>query len=232
VNVSLAVAAEPGQIRPRFEDFYCVEPMLGLFAIAEGAGATGGLVSRTVVRALRQYIVENGREQPAAWPRAGDAQRSPLSDRLRAGLIVAQGAIAGCESWAPGESGAAICGLLFDGDRVAIARLGDCGAYRLRNARFERVRGQPGRDGTTVPRALPGDQSSLALAIHEMEVARDDRWLLGASGLPPELTEADTAAVIDASRSGLSPGRPPVIELAVPGSRTPRTVLIVGAASS
>lgn len=232
MKVSLGATVEPGQAGPRHEHFYCVDPSLGLFAIAEGRGPAGGLLSRVVVRTLRQFMVEHRRDPER------DAHRLP-SHRLHVGLMVAYRALLESVEQGDGE-GAALCAMLFDGERLAIARFGGCRAYRLRGDRFEQLgedmfdgearrtrwQGPDGQDGQ--------DQSepSLALEIHDVTAEGDDHWLLGTSGLPDELTAGESQLVIDASQANDLPGgRKPVVDVAARDGHDACNVVIVGSAS-
>jgi serine/threonine protein phosphatase PrpC len=226
VKVSLAAAAEPGQAGPRHEDFYCVETSLGLFAIAEGLGPAGGLLARMVLRTLRQFMVEHRRDPERA------AHRLP-SHRLHVGLMVAYRAVIESEEQADDEA-AALCAMLFDGERLAIARFGGCRAYRLRGDRFQQL-GEDIFDGEArstrwqSPARQDHDEPSLALEIHDVTAEGDDHWLLGTSGLPDELTAGESRLVIDASEaSDLRGGRKQVVDVAARDGHNALNVVIVG----
>jgi serine/threonine protein phosphatase PrpC len=228
VKVSLAATAEPGQAGPRHEDFYCVDTSLGLFAIAEGLGPAGGLLARMVLRTLRQFMVEHRRDP------ARTAHRLP-SHRLHVGLMVAYRAVIESEEQSGGEA-AAVCAMLFDGDRLAIARFGGCRAYRLRGDRFEPL-GEDIFDGQARGtrwrnRSRADDEPSLALEIHDVTADGNDHWLLGTSGLPDALTASESQLVIDASEaSDLPGGRKPVVDVAARDGHDACNVVIVGSAS-
>lgn len=226
MKVSLAAAAEPGQTGPRHEDFYCVETSLGLFAIAEGLGPAGGLLARMVLRTLRQFMVEHRRDPERA------AHRLP-SHRLHVGLMVAYRAVIESEEQA-GDEAAALCAMLFDGERLAIARFGGCRAYRLRGDRFQQL-GEDIFDGEarSTRWQSPGhegqDEPSLALEIHDVTAEGDDHWLLGTSGLPDELTAGESRLVIDASEANdLQGGRKPIVDVAARDGHNACNVVIVG----
>lgn len=229
MKVSLAATAEPGQAGPRHEDFYCVDTSLGLFAIAEGLGPAGGLLSRMVLRTLRQFMVEHRRDPERA------AHRLP-SHRLHVGLMVAYRALIESAEQADDEA-AALCAMLFDGERLAIARFGGCRAYRLRGDRFEQL-GEDIFDGEARRTRWQGsdrqdhDEPSLALEIHDVTAEGDDHWLLGTSGLPGALTAGESQLVIDASEANDLPGgRKPVVDVAARDGHDACNVVIVGSAS-
>lgn len=230
MKVSLASTAEPGQAGPRREDFYCVDTSLGLFAIAEGLGPAGGLLSRMVLRTLRQFMVEHRRDPERA------AHRLP-SHRLHVGLMVAYRALIESEERADDGEAAAVCAMLFDGERLAIARFGGCRAYRLRGDRFEQL-GEDIFDGEARgarwrTRSRQGDdEPSLALEIHDVTAQGDDHWLLGTSGLPDELTAGESRLVIDASEThDLPGGRKPVVDVAARDGHSTCNVVIVSSSS-
>jgi serine/threonine protein phosphatase PrpC len=233
VKVSLASTVEPGKAGPRHEDFYCVETSLGLFAIAEGLGPAGGLLARMVLRTLRQFMVDHRRHPERAahmWP----------SHRLQVGLMVAYRALVESAEQADGQAdgeAAAVCAMLFDGERLAIARFGGCRAYRLRGDRFEKL-GEDIFDGEARRTRWQGrgrgthDEPSLALEIHDVRAEGDDHWLLGTSGLPDQLTADESQLVIDASESSDLPGgRKPVVDVAARDGQNACNVVIVGTAN-
>jgi hypothetical protein len=217
VRVTLATMVDSGQMSPRHEDFYCVDASLGFFAVAEGRGTTGGFVSRTLIRALRQFVVEHH-------------QQGLPTHRLQVGLTVAYRAIMDAEAGAT-EDAAAVCALLMGADRVTIARFGGCCASRLCHNCFVPLRDEL---GPNAPRTLclpDRDERSLALAIHDLAAQEDDHWLLGTCELSDALTVDDSRLVLQASESTRLTGCKAVVELTVGGSRAPRNVMVVGAAS-
>jgi hypothetical protein len=228
VRVSLAAAVEPGETSLRHEDFYCVDPAVGLFAIAEGRGSKGAVVSRMLVRALRQFIVEHQRDavEGAHGPSSSSATKTGF--RLHVALLDARKiAIEGED---PAHRLVAMCAMLFEGDRLAIVRFGGCTAFRLRDDRFEQLSDLAAPGEIQTARLEDRGEASPALSIHDEEVGPDDHWLLGTSRLSARFSVEDSRRVIEAWEQRQRSPQKPVVEIGN-GAAGPISVAIVGSAS-
>jgi serine/threonine protein phosphatase PrpC len=226
LKVSLAAAVEPGHTSLRHEDFYCVDPAVGLFAIAEGRGSTGGVVSRMLVRALRQFLVEHQRGALESTP--GPSSSTKPGHRLHVAVMGARKIAIDGEDHS--HQLVAMCAMLFEGDRLAIARFGGCTVFRLRDERFEQLSDQDEPGEIQAARLEDRELASRALAIHDVEAGPDDHWLLSTSGLPPRLSEEDSRLVIEAWEQGQRAVHKPVVAVAN-GTDAAVSVAIVGSAS-
>jgi serine/threonine protein phosphatase PrpC len=228
VRVSLAAAVEPGEASLRHEDFYCVDPAVGLFVIAEGRGSKGGVVSRMLVRALRQFIVEHQRD--ALDGVHGQSSSSWTTPGFRLHVAVLDARKIAIDGDDPAHQLVAMCAMLFEGDRLAIARFGGCTVFRLRDERFEQLSDQDEPGEIQAARLEDRELASRALSIHDVEAGPDDHWLLSTSGLPPRLSEQDSRLVIEAWEQGQRAVHKPVVAVAN-GTDAAVSVAIVGSAS-
>ena len=166
------------------EDFHCSDRALGLYAVAEGSSG-GWIVSRTLIRALRQFIAETG-ETDHPWPFSWDGNLSHAGNRLRSALHVAAGTVAGART-----SALSVAALLWSETSVAVARTGECQVYLARCKRVDRVL-------PATPCEDPRDTLFERHAFLIGEVARepDDRWLACSRGIHDVLTDAEIASVL------------------------------------
>jgi serine/threonine protein phosphatase PrpC len=185
VRVSYAAATDRGRARAFNEDFYCAEPALGLFAVADGAGpdAGGWVASRTVIRALRQFIAEAQDPHDAGWPCPFDATLSVAGNRLKAGLVMANRSLSGSAGQDATGASATIGAVLFDEELTIVANVGDCRIFLGRDGRLTEVLGDPS------PRALDGAEP-LTLEVLEFFSLPGDLWLLCTDGRMPRSVDA------------------------------------------
>jgi hypothetical protein len=228
VRVSLAAAVEPGEASLRHEDFYCVDPAVGLFVIAEGRGSKGGVVSRMLVRALRQFIVEHQRD--ALDGVHGQSSSSWTTPGFRLHVAVLDARKIAIDGDDPAHQLVAMCAMLFEGDRLAIVRFGGCTVFRLRDERFEQLSDLAAPGEIQTARLEERDEASRALSIHDAEVGPDDHWLLGTSQLSARFSVEDSRRVIEAWEQRQRSPHKPVVEIAN-GADGHISVAIVGSAS-
>jgi serine/threonine protein phosphatase PrpC len=101
--------------RSNNEDAFCVEPGLGLFAVADGMGGHEGgeVASHLVVDALREVFASAGHSGEITWPVRGARRRA-----RRAGSLA--------------QMGSTVVALAVRPGGAAVAHLGDSRLYRLR----------------------------------------------------------------------------------------------------
>ncbi len=190
---------ECGPVRRRNEDWLCVYPDLGLFAVADGMGGhlAGDVASRMALGVLEQYLRENrvniksGRERLArAIQQANDAIY-----------------LAARESPQRQGMGTTITACLVEGAKIIVANVGDSRALLLRSGKISKLTvdhslvqelidggGISEKEAMQHPRrnvltrAL-GIGPRLAADIFEYELAWGDRLLIctdGLTGFVPE----------------------------------------------
>jgi hypothetical protein len=166
------------------DDFQCDDPALGLFAVASGS-AGGWVVSRTAIRALRQYIAETDAGIDGSWPCPPLASLSANGNRLRAAVIIASRSVDEAQT-SPLELAALLWG---NNGKVAVSTIGDLPVYVARTGQLHRLK----------PNAMPIPTTGterLMVGLSEMESEPDDRWLICSSRIHAALTESEIASVL------------------------------------
>ena len=191
MRVSFAAATERGHARARNEDFYCAEPALGLFAVADGAGpdAGGWVASRTVIRALRQFVAETQHGSETTWPCPIDPGLSMGANRLRAGIGMANRSLGACAEQTSSGSSAAIGAVLFDEGMAVVASVGDCRIYLGREGRLTQM------SADAHGRALHGEEP-VTIEVLEIATRPGDLWLLCTDGLHASVADRTLAATL------------------------------------
>jgi serine/threonine protein phosphatase PrpC len=208
-------AREPRSVTAENDDFSCEDPALGLFAVANGS-VDGWVVSRTAIRALRQYIAETDAGVDAPWPCSLVSSLSFNGNRLRAAVIVASRSVDNART-SPLQLAALLWG---DHNSVAVSSAGDCHVYLARTGRLHRVRPDRGQDAMAMG-------ESPAIEVCEVDAEPDDRWLICSRGIHASLTEAEIAAVLlDDTTPGSERGRR-LIELAATRDAMSGTAIVV-----
>ncbi len=112
--------------RANNEDAFCVEPQLGLYAVADGMGGHEGgeVASRIVVDVMRDFL--SGRDVTDTPDADLERAINNATDRVRDEAV---GELA--------EMGSTVAALLVREERVVIAHVGDSRVYRLRDGVLE-----------------------------------------------------------------------------------------------
>lgn len=146
-----AGCSDVGLRRRNNEDAFAVVPELGLCVLADGMGGhtAGQVASRLAVEAVEQAIrmLEEG---PAS-----------LSEKLRYALSAANRSVHGTSQERPdcAGMGTTLVALLADGQRAALAHVGDSRAYLVRRGRI---------------RPLTDDHSIVGELLRRREITLDD----------------------------------------------------------
>jgi serine/threonine protein phosphatase PrpC len=214
VRVSYAAATDRGRARAFNEDFYCAEPALGLFAVADGAGpdAGGWVASRTVIRALRQFIAEAQDPHDAGWPCPFDATLSVAGNRLKAGLVMANRSLGACADQTASGSCAAIGAILFSDGLAAVTNTGGCRIHLARQGSLVRL---STRETARSHEGGPSHQDeSSKVEILELPILAGDVWLLSTDGLHTALSEEVIASVLFDHESAMASRAQRFVDLA------------------
>jgi serine/threonine protein phosphatase PrpC len=213
------VATEPGRPGAENDDFHCEDPALGLFAVASGS-AGGWVVSRTAIRALRQYIAETNAGVDAPWPCSLVSSLSFNGNRLRAAVVIASRSVDEART-SPLQLAAV---LWSDHKSVAVSSVGDCHVYVARTGRLHRV--QP----NAVPIRSPSPADAPVVAVCEVEYEPEDRWLICSRGIHTGLPHTEIASVLlDGAMPAPELG-PRLIELAATRHPVKATAIVVSPA--
>jgi protein phosphatase len=166
---------DKGRIRKENEDAFCIEKDLGLLAIADGMGghASGEVASKMAIGILRDSLRKEG---------------EPFPERLASGVELANQAIyeaARSQSQLKGM-GTTLTAVQLNGNRLAIAHVGDSRAYLIRSGVIERL---------TDDHTMVFEQVARGLMTNEEAARSDMRHILSrALGIAPEV-EVDMEAL-------------------------------------
>jgi serine/threonine protein phosphatase PrpC len=112
-----------------------------LFAVADGMGGYEGgeIASAIVVESIETFVARGAIDADATWPTGIDPMLTFEENELTAALAVANREVCRKRKGRLASMGATVVALLFRGDHVAVAHVGDSRAYRLRRGRLERL---------------------------------------------------------------------------------------------
>jgi protein phosphatase len=126
-----AAATDVGMRRKGNEDRFALDPTLGLFLVADGMGGhtAGQVASELAADAVMRAV------------QALDGASGTLSERLRAAIGAANRAIFTTAQQRPEYAGmgTTVVALLADGERAALAHVGDSRAYLVRGDRIRQL---------------------------------------------------------------------------------------------
>ena len=205
-----AASTHVGMCRQANEDRYAIVPELGLYLVADGMGGhraghvASQLASEAAIRAVE----------------ALQGATVSLAERLRHAVACANREIFAAASAKPEFTGmgTTLVGLLFAGERLALAHVGDSRAYLVRQGRLRRLtddhsivaellrrqeiseedaREHPHRHVLT--RAL-GVRPRIEPDLAEMTPHADDVFILCSDGLTTHLDDDEIAEQICADR--------------------------------
>ena len=195
LTLSYLARSEVGLVRKNNQDSAYVSPTMLMVADGMGGAAAGDLASAVAIGELRDA---DGDFAGADMLEVASGAITQANDRIRE-LVAHDPSLDGM--------GTTVCGLLFDGERLAIANIGDSRAYRLREGHFERITRDHSwvqtlvDDGRiTEAEALVHPHRSLILKVlngqssHQpdlemSEIALGDRYLICSDGLCGMVTD-------------------------------------------
>ena len=202
LTLSYLARSEVGLVRKNNQDSAYVSPTMLMVADGMGGAAAGDLASAVAIGELRDA---DGDFTGADMLEVASGAIAEANDRIRE-LVAHDPSLDGM--------GTTVCGLLFDGERLAIANIGDSRAYRLRDGHFERITRDHSwvqtlvDDGRiTEAEALVHPHRSLILKVlngqssHQpdlemAEIALGDRYLICSDGLCGMVTDAQIDELI------------------------------------
>ncbi|MEE4186625.1 MAG: Stp1/IreP family PP2C-type Ser/Thr phosphatase [Gammaproteobacteria bacterium] len=228
MNLSTKIAAvevtDTGKVRDHNEDAIGSNRDAGLFVLADGMGGyNAGEVASSIAVKTVQKLVSEAVEREDRGTREPDTglmrQTIVLRDAIsRANKIIHQTAQsqASCEGM-----GTTIVACLFYDNRLSIAHVGDSRLYRVRGGRLEQItmdhsllqelvdRGFYTREEAEratnrnyVTRAL-GVEATVQVDLQEIDVARDDLFLLCSDGLPDMVDDEEIHLTISTFNANL-----------------------------
>lgn len=214
-----------GRVREHNEDDVGSRPDIGLWVLADGMGGynAGEIASGIAVKTVIDMVEAACKTEKRSEIETGTGymrQTIALRDAIhRANKIIHQTAQSQpqCEGM-----GTTLVACLFFDDRVSIAHVGDSRLYRMRDNRFEQItadhsllqelvdRGfyspeeaQRSTNRNYVTRAL-GVEPNVQVGVQEMEVSREDYFLMCSDGLPDMVEDEDIHLTINTFHSDVS----------------------------
>ena len=202
LTLAYVARSEVGLVRKNNQDSAYASPTMLMVADGMGGAAAGDLASAVAINELRQTDA--------------DLAGKDLLEVAKGAITRANDHIRDLVSLDPSLDGmgTTVCGLLFDGERLAVANIGDSRAYRLRDGQFERITRDHSwvqtlvDDGRiTEAEALVHPHRSLILKVlngqpthtpdlEMADVQAGDRYLICSDGLCGMVTDAAIGEVI------------------------------------
>ncbi len=194
--------SEVGLVRKNNQDSAYASPSMLMVADGMGGAAAGDLASAVAINELRETDADFTGQDMIEVATGAIAR---ANDRIR-DLVSLDSSLDGM--------GTTVCGLLFDGDRLAIANIGDSRGYRLRDGQFERITRDHSwvqtlvDDGRiTEAEALVHPHRSLILKVlngqpnhvpdlEMAEIRAGDRFLICSDGLCGMVTDSAIAEIV------------------------------------
>jgi protein phosphatase len=224
MQISSAVATDPGLRRESNEDAYSARADLGLFLVADGMGghAAGEIASRLAAQVIEAFVEDtHGADVNRTWPFPYDNALSLDGNRLKAAFRLANRRIATAmqEDEALRGMATTAAAVLVGRGKPVVAHVGDSRVYMFRGGKLQQLTedhswvGEQVRAGVlssddarrhpwrnVVTRALAGGDDP-EVEINDLDVQPGDRILICSDGLSgvvaPEKLEAILAGSDD-----------------------------------
>jgi len=216
-------ATDAGRVRSNNEDSLLLDPELGLFVVADGMGGHrhGQMAAELACATLRHYLNSSRSPSDVTWPFGYDWKLSLDENRLITGILLANHHV-----WRRSEENPAYAGMgstivaaLAQGDKAAIANVGDSRAYLFRRGLLSQltiddtwlntVLDQVTIDQKTLSKhpmrnvltQAAGTRRDLDVHTREVELQDADILLLCSDGLYGVVSEQDIVAVLQSDKS-------------------------------
>lgn len=228
---------ETGLVRAKNEDYFCVNPALRLFAVADGMGGhrAGEVASRLALEVLERELLERiGRGEDVGVAFAGAVRE------------------ANSRVWAEAQAnpdrqgmGTTLSACLLQGGRLFLAHVGDSRIYRLRDGTIEQLtedhslvyelakQGRLEEDSAQVSplrnvltRAL-GTEEDLSVDLQIRSLRVGDRLVLCTDGLTNLVTNEEILETVDRSTDPSSAARELAAKAIARGGTDNITLIVV-----
>lgn len=215
-KAEFAHKTDTGKVRQNNEDNALVCEELGLAAVADGMGGhtAGELASAIAVKVLKERLesMVAGNIKPAQY----DEKMSVATNRLAFAAQLANDVIFEASKSIPENRGmgTTLSAVLFTGDTVSTAHIGDSRIYRLREGNLEQLtqdhslvmdqvrkglitkqQAEKSSLQNILTRAL-GTQKTAAIDTAQHQVMENDRFFLCTDGLFKAVTEDEIKSVL------------------------------------
>jgi protein phosphatase len=242
--------SDVGRVRKTNEDAFVADLDVSLFCVADGMGGhdAGEVAAALAIEAITAFIRRSAIDTDFSWPYGIDRNLSYDANRLRTAVHLANRKV-----FRTAESnddyngmGTTIVGALVDGNRLAVAHVGDSRLYVVRRGRIRQLTADDSWAATILaqdPRMTAADvarhpmrnvltnvlgareQVEVHLAEHELEPG--DVVLLCSDGLHGTIDDTTIAQIATNQRDPHLAAREMVDAALDGGSRDNVTVLLV-----
>ena len=205
MKVKFAVASDMGQVRQNNEDSFLADPVLGIFAVADGMGghASGEVASRLAIESLQESIARARKEKESTLSADSTAILSSPANLMVNGIRLANQRIykTSQENKEYKGMGTTLVAVYFSVAPSIVAHVGDSRLYHLRGQAIRQItedhswvweqykQGLIAKEAIStsphkniVTRAL-GIQPTVDVDVQELEVQQGDFLLLCSDGL-------------------------------------------------
>jgi len=213
--------SDVGCVRADNEDRILMDADLGVFVVADGMGGHrhGELAAELAISTLRYYLDSSRNLRELTWPFGYNFNLSLEANRLVTGILLANRQIWKRSGDAPEYTGmgSTIAAVLVNGDRAAVANVGDSRAYLFREGALSQLtvddtwlsavlrrdeisdktlQDHPMRDVLT---QAAGSQNDLDVHTVDIELRRNDMLLLCSDGLDGIVPQAGILSVLQSN---------------------------------
>jgi serine/threonine protein phosphatase PrpC len=214
MRIQSAASSHIGR-RNNNEDAYCVEPAIGLCAVADGMGGYEGgeVASRVTIESVRDFAKRNASDDDVTWPFATDKSLRLDENQAMIAVRLAHREVVRRQTGLLSQMGSTLAALQLHGDHVVLSHIGDSRIYRLRGrvlalltedhsvlnelrrAGGEAVARADSPYGHMVTRAI-GMASDPCPDVRREPVEIGDTFLLCTDGLSEMVDEAELATML------------------------------------
>lgn len=135
--------SDVGCVRAVNQDRILIDETLGLFLVADGMGGPGHgeVAADLAIVTIRYYIAASRDRFDVSWPFGYDFDRSLDENRLTTAIQLANRQVWNRAGESPecAGMGTTAIGVVVNGDRAAVANVGDSRVYLMRNGTFEQL---------------------------------------------------------------------------------------------
>ncbi len=204
---------EKGLSRKNNEDNLCLDPVTGLFAVADGVGgaASGEVASRVAMEVLRDHI-----RKTANGDSTEGRDRTEGLARIKEGIRLANKAVWDASKSDPAlrGMGTTVAAVIIEGSRMGVAHAGDSRVYLIRSGVMtqltedhslvaEQVKAgliskedaEVSSMRNVITRAL-GQEGEVDIDTSEMALMEGDRIVLCTDGLTTMVTERSILSTV------------------------------------
>jgi len=250
MKVKFAVASDMGQVRKNNEDSFLADPVLGIFAVADGMGghASGEVASRLAIESLQESLARARKEKESDLPADRTAIISSPANLMVNGIRLANQRIykTSQENKEYKGIGTTLVAVYFSTAPPIVAHVGDSRLYHLRGQTIQQItedhswvweqykQGLIAKEAIStsphkniVTRAL-GIEPTVDVDIKDLEVQQGDFLLLCSDGLSDLVRDEEMLGAVSRNSRNLDSHCNDLVRLANSrGGKDNITVLLI-----